>query len=185
MTTLKTPWGEGTPWKSSVAFFTYLRGCLRKAWSRNPIKLEVLKKKRKRISNPNPRGAIKEVWGFDCAVCEKTLPLKEGQVDHIVPAGSLTRVEDIQGFVQRLLFVREEDLRLVCKDCNSTLAYAERQGLSFEEAQLQKRVITITKKPAAEIKAWLLAKGCTPASNAAARRKQIKEVLENEQRGNY
>ena len=39
--------------------------------------------------------------------------MREGQVDHVVPAGSLQRKEDIQGFVERLLFITKDDLRLV------------------------------------------------------------------------
>lgn len=174
----KAPWlSHPEIWRNSTAWFTYLRGCLRKAWNTNPIKVELLKKQRRQISNPNPKGKKETVWGGDCSLCKRELPMKELQVDHIHPAGSLTKQEDIEPFVIRLLFVTEDDLRLVCKGCNSALAYAEKQGVSFEEAQLQKRVIEITKKPVAEIKAWLISKGCTPASNAAARRKQIKEAL--------
>jgi len=173
------PWGTGTPWKNSVAFFTYLRGCLRKSWSRHPTKLNVIKKKRKQIPNPNPRGNKPTVWGFDCEMCDGTYVLKDGQVDHIHPAGSLQKTEDIQGFVERLLYVREEDLRLICKECNSALAYKDKHNISFEEAVVIKQAIALqkTKKDAA----WLKSKGLTPASNSAKRRQQIVDLLMQEQ----
>lgn len=137
----KDPWGAGTPWKNDKAFFTYLRGCLRLAWKRHPTKLKVLKERRKQIKNPNPRGNKSTVFGFECEMCHKEFPLKEGQVDHINPAGSLQVKEDIQGFVERLLWVTEEDLRLVCKACNNALAVSEKLGISYEDAVIEKQAI--------------------------------------------
>ena len=178
---MKQPWGyEGSPWKNSVAFFTYLRGCLRKAWSTNPIKLNVIKKSRYQIPNPNPKGNKPTVWGFDCVLCNKTFPIKEGNVDHITPAGSLKKTEDIQGFVERLLYVTEADLRLICKNCNSTLAYADKQGISFEEASMEKIALDLIKKKM-DVD-WLNAKGVTPASSQAKRRIQIVELLKEEKK---
>lgn len=174
----KEPWGPGTPWKNSVAWFTYLRGCLRKAWSTNPIKLNVLKNSRKQIPNPNPKGNKPTVWGFDCELCGNTFPIKEGQIDHKTPAGSLQKTEDIPGFIIRLLYVREEDLRLICKGCNSALAYADKCGISFEDAWIEKQAIQICK---GDSKQWLLDKGVQPKSNAKQRREQIVEYLKNEQ----
>lgn len=135
------PWGENTPWKNSVAFFTYLRGCLRLAWKRHPTKLKVIKDKRKQIDNPNPKGNKPTVFGFTCEICDLNYPIKEGQVDHKKPAGSLRCKEDIQGFVERLLWVTEEDLRLICKGCNATLALADKQGKTFEDARIEKLAI--------------------------------------------
>jgi hypothetical protein len=172
----KDPWGEGTPWKNSTAFFTYLRGCLRKAWSNNPIKHNLLKKKRRQIPNPNPKGKKPTVWGFDCSMCNNTFPMSECQVDHIEAAGSLNCTEDIQGFVERLLYVTEDDLRLVCKGCNSALVLSDKQGISFEEALIEKRIIAIVKSK--QDKQWLINNGVVPGGNQAARRKQIKQRME-------
>ena len=174
----KTPWGVGTPWKNSVAFFTYLRGCLRKSWSNNPIKHNLIKKKRKQIPNPNPKGKKNTVWGFDCETCGGEFVMSLCQVDHIVPAGSLQKTEDIQGFVERLLYVTEEDLRLVCKDCNSALALAEKQGISLERARAEKTAIRLQKEK--QDVQWLKENGIIPASNSAKRRVQIVERLMKE-----
>lgn len=178
MSELKEPWGAGTPWRNSVAFFTFLRGCLRKAWSRHPTKLNVLKKQRIRIPNPNPKGKVSEVWGAVCAMCNGTFVLKDIQVDHITPAGTLTKREDIQAFAEKLLFVTEDGLRLVCKGCNSALAYADKQGMSFQEALAEKQAIAIIKDKKDKI--WLEARGILPASNVTARRKQIIDILKKE-----
>lgn len=174
----KTPWGPNTPWKNSTAFFTYLRGCLRKAWSNNPIKHNLIKKKRKQIPNPSPKGKKPTVWGFDCEVCEGEFVIALCQVDHIVPAGSLQRTEDIQGFVERLLYVTEDDLRLVCKGCNSALALAYKQKIPIEEALAIKEAIQIIKDK--KDVQWLKERGIVVGSNQKKRRSQIVEELLNE-----
>lgn len=168
----KVLWGyPGSPWKTESAWWGYLRGCLRKAWSRNPIKLNLLKKKRKQIANPNPKGKKETVWGFDCEVCNNTYIMAEGEVDHIVGAGSLKSVNDIQGFVERLLFVTEDDLRLVCKPCHRAITYAEKEGISFEDAMATKKAIQLCGDNLD--KQWLLDNNLVPASSKVKRREQI------------
>ena len=175
---MREPWGLGTPWKNSVAFFTYLRGCLRKAWSTNPIKHNLIKKKRKQIKNPNINGKKETVFGFTCEMCNTDHVIANGQVDHIVAAGSLRKTEDIQGFVERLLYVTEDDLRLICKGCNSALAYADKNGMSYEQAVQEKKLIEIckTKKDVQ----FLKDRNIVPASNATKRKAQVRDVLQNE-----
>jgi hypothetical protein len=180
MSNLKEPWGDGTPWKNSVAFFTYLRGCLRKAWSNNPIKHNLIKKVRKQIDNPSPSGKKKTVFGFTCELCHTDFVLAQGQVDHKIAAGSLRKTEDIQGFVERLLYVTEDDLRLICKSCNSSLAYAEKQKISFEEAVAHKTAIAICK--AKKDVGWLKERGIRPDKNGLKRRVQIVNILLEEQK---
>lgn len=167
-------------WKNSTAFFTYLRGCLRKAWNNNPIKISVLNKNRKQIPNPNPKGKKPMVWGADCALCKEVFPMKDIQVDHVHPAGSLTKQEDIEQFVVGLLFVSEEDLRLVCKKCHEAVTFAERMGISFEEALAEKQAIALMKQGTEAQKKWLEDRYIPPASNATERRKQIKRSILNE-----
>lgn len=167
-------WGEGTLWENSSQYFTWLRGALRRVWSKHPVKLELLKTQRRKI--PNPRGKGPDIFACDCAVCGKTFPMKECQVDHKIPAGSLTKLEDIAGFVQRLLCVGIDDLQIACKLCNATLAYAEKQGITFEAARAEKLAISLIKEKK-EV-AWLKERGIVPASSQAARRAQIIQKLQ-------
>lgn len=171
----KKIWGPNTPWKTESAWWGYLRGCLRKAWSRNPIKLNLLKKKRRQIVNPNPRGKKDTVFGFDCDVCSNTFVMSEGEVDHIVGAGSLKSVNDIQGFVERLLFVTEDDLRLVCKGCHRAITYAEKTGMTFDDAKIEKEAIRLGAEGLD--KEWLVQHNLVPASSKAKRREQIINFL--------
>lgn len=167
-----------TLWKNSTAFWSFIRGKLRLGWNTHPFKIAVINNKRYQIPNPNPKGKKETVWGFDCEMCHKTFPIKEGQVDHITPAGTLTCKEDIQGFVERLLCVSEKDLRLVCKGCNNALAMSQKTGKSYEESIIEKKVIDIIKQK--KDKQVLLDAGITPASNATKRREQLVALLSKE-----
>ena len=174
------PWEDPrTPWKTKSAFMSYIRGCLRKAWNQHPVKLAVLKNQRKQVPNPNPRGNKKTVWGFECPLCGAEDVIKNAQVDHIKPAGALREISDIQQFAENLLVVVEEDLRLICKGCNSALAYSDKQGISFEEARATKEAIAIQKQK--QDVSWLKSTGLTPAKNAKERRQQIIDYLLSEQ----
>ena len=174
-----SPWElPGVPWKTESAFWGWVRGVLRKGWSRHPVKTSYVMNNRKRITKA---GTDREIWGCNCELCHKDFPQGSCEVDHITASGSLRSKEDIQGFVERLFYVTYEDIRILCKPCHSLVTLAQQAGITFDEAIIEQKVIAVNKKPVSEIKAWLISKGCTPASNAAARRKQIKEVLENEQ----
>lgn len=168
-----------TIWKNSTAFWSFIRGKLRLGWNTHPFKIALINKKRYQIPNPNPKGKKQTVWGFDCEMCHKTFPIKEGQVDHITPAGTLTCREDIQGFVERLLCVTETDLRLVCKGCNNALAMSQKTGLSYEECIVEKQAIEIIKTK--KDKQFLTEAGITPASNEKKRRQQLIELLKEKQ----
>ena len=164
-------------WKTKSSYFSWLRGVLRAGWSKSPIKLDFIKSKRIKINNPNPRGRVKTVWGGKCSQCKQDFILKDLQVDHMKPCGSLIKEEDIQCFVERLLLCTGDDLQFTCKPCHGIITYAEKQGISYEEAAIRKKAISICKE---DDKLWLEQRGITPASNATKRRQQVMEVLKNE-----
>lgn len=136
-------------WKTESAYFSYIRGCIRLAWSKNPVKLKLLRKVKKQIPNPNygkPRNTKPTVMGAECEICNKDFPMKEIEVDHKNGGTySLKQVSDIQGFFESICIVSEDDLRVVCKSCHGALTYAARNNISFEEAKLKKKVINICK----------------------------------------
>ena len=72
-------------WKTESAYFSYLRGCIRLAWNKNPVKLKLLKKIKKQIPNPNygkPRNTKPIVFGGTCEICKDDFPMKFLEVDH-------------------------------------------------------------------------------------------------------
>lgn len=172
------PWQlKGVPWKTEAAFWGWVRGILRKGWSRHPVKLEYIKQHRKRIKNPNPKGKVPEVWGCTCEMCGNDFVQSMIEIDHLNAASSLRCIEDLQGFAERLLVVTFEDIRALCKPCHSIVTLSQKKGVSLEEATLEQKVIAIDKLNVTEVKKWLLERGITPATNKPGRRKQIKEFL--------
>ena len=181
---------EGSRFKSDAQWFSFLRSNLRKGWNTHFMKLEKLKQVKKKIPNPNPKSATRfpEVFGADCEICGKTCALSAGKkesrnkdyivIDHKIPAKAFSDISHVQGFFERLFLVTVDDLRAVCTSCNSTLAYADKYGISFEEAKLEKEAKAIV--DAKEDKQFLLDRNILPASAQANRRKQVLEQLKKE-----
>lgn len=133
-------------WKTEAAFLSWLRGNIRRScWLRHPVKLEFIKQNRIKIENPNPRGRVTHVWGGVCALTGETHVLSNLEVDHIKGNHSLRCVDDIQAFVEGISIITLNDLQFVSKEAHKIKSYAEKQGISFEEARLKKKVINICK----------------------------------------
>ena len=60
--TLEKMLGEmSNVWKTESAFMSWLRGGIRRMWSKHPVRIEFMKQNRIRIPNPNKSGKAKEV----------------------------------------------------------------------------------------------------------------------------
>lgn len=179
----KLPWEElPHVWKTESAFLSYIRGGIRRSlWNRNPVKLEFIKRNRIRIPNPSGKGPHKEIWGATCALTGATLPLKEMEVDHKEGNHSLRSLDDIQSFVKGIVLVSVDDLQWVSKEAHKVKSYAEKEGLSFEEALAVKKAIAKAKEGPAKVVEFLESKGYNPASTAPKRRDQLIEYYRREQ----
>lgn len=169
-------------WKTESAFCSFIRGGIRRhLWSKNPVKLQFVKERRLRIVNTDARSkkAHPTVWGFKCEFCLKEFKGSACEVDHIKGGHSLRSVEDIQKFVEGIVFIRKEDLQLLCKPCHKAKSYSESQGISVAAAIIEKGVIAICKQKASDIDKFLLDNNVVTAKNAKARRAAVREVLAN------
>lgn len=167
-------------WKSESAYLSWVRGGIRRyLWSKNPVKLEFVKKARKQIKNPVAKNAKRfpNVWGGCCAICNKDFALKDMEVDHRQGEHSLRSTKDIQSFVEGIVFVTEDDLQLVCKPCHKIKTLAERQGMSHEDAAIEKQAIIICKLKANDVKSWITQRGEVPARLVKERREQVTRLL--------
>jgi hypothetical protein len=167
-------------WKTEAMYLSWIRGGIRRyLWSKNPVKLEFVKEARKMITNPNVklRKGRPKVWGGVCEICKKEHILKNMEVDHRTGEHSLRKISDIQQFVEGIVFVRKEDLAFLCKPCHKIKTLAERQGMSHEDAAIEKQAITICKEKADVVKAWIIKKGEVPARTVKERREQITRIL--------
>lgn len=135
----------GDVWKSRAAFFSWLKGVIRRGWSTCPQKTSFIKKHRKLIPNPSSRGK-REIWGGECAICKKDFPAKMLNVDHKgEDIARLTEIWHVQDCVEKLLCVTEEDLRYLCKPCHNIVSHSQKIGCSFEEAAILKQLIAFGK----------------------------------------
>lgn len=175
-----TPWEEYPKiWKTKASFMSWLRGGIRRSlWNRSPIKVSFINNNRKRIANPNPRGKVKEVWGGECALCKQDHVIANLQCDHITGNHSLNDLSDIQPFIEGIVLISENDLQFACKECHKIKNHAEKLGISFEEARVEKFIIEIIKQK--KDREYLSERGIIPESSQAKRREQLTEVMKNE-----
>lgn len=166
-------------WATESAYMSWLRGGIRRyLWSKNPVKLEFIKQNRVKIPNPNPRGKVKEVWGGVCALTGNTYPIGDMEVDHKEGNHSLKTLDDLVPFVKGIVMITLDDLQLVSKEAHKIKSYAEKQGISFEEAKAEKTAIELIKKGVD--KQFLIdhnVKAENIGSTQLKRRKQIVELL--------
>jgi len=175
------PWEEYPQfWKTESAFLAWMRGGIRRyLWAKNPVKLEFVKKARVMIQNPNVklRKGRPKVWGGVCEICKKEFILKNMEVDHRTGEYSLRKVTDVQSFVEGIVFVRMEDLALLCKPCHKIKTHSERYEMSHEDAAIAKQAILICKGKADVVKSWIIAHGETPERTVTERKAQVLRML--------
>lgn len=133
-------------WPTKAKFMSWIRSGIRGGlWNKSPIKLEFIKKNRVQIPNPNPKGKKATVWGATCALTGNVFPISEIQVDHIVGGHSLQDISDIQSFIENIVLVCDDDLQLVSKEAHRLKNIADKRGITFEEAIIEKKVIEFGK----------------------------------------
>lgn len=172
------PWEEFPEiWPTKASYFSWLRGCLRRGiWEKSPVKLKF---KNESCGPPPDSYTGKGRSGANCALtgvweCKSRL-----EVDHKKGGVSLNDWEDIPGFVAHLSRVSYRDLQLVTKHAHKIKSYAERKGISFEQAVIEKKVIEFTKESAPKQKKILESFGISGEGlkNGAARKESMREIL--------
>ena len=167
-----TPWlDKNSIWKTKPAYFSWLRGGLRRMWARHPLSIK-FKNSQCRPARPSDKLGARVKFAGKCARCEKWHAKSKLEVDHMEPAGSLQDWNDVGPFVQRLLGCSSASLRLVCKPCHKVITHAERFACTEDEAIIQKRVILFSKL-AAEDQRWELAHLGLPYGRNASERRTI------------
>lgn len=102
----------GATW-TEARFWQFIRSGLRMLWQKWPVKWQVLEEARR----PSTLGDKRVKWEYQCKSCKGWFLGKDVQVDHIVPAGSLKRLEDLAPFVSKLL-VEKDGLQVLCSTCH-------------------------------------------------------------------
>jgi 5-methylcytosine-specific restriction endonuclease McrA len=103
------------------AFWSFIRSALRnKSRWWKPI-TECKQKARRPYTGPNKRLKFE----YQCNECKGWYPEKQINVDHIIPAGTLTCSADLSGFIERL-FCEQENLQVLCEKCHDIKTQNER-----------------------------------------------------------
>ena len=173
---MKYPWEElPWMWKTKAKYFEWLRGQIRRAWNRHPIKIAYKKSK----TFHAPKGKLidkrtklpKLVKCQVCEYCGETYRDGETQVDHIEGAGSFRNWDECQDWMMRMMQVNFDGLQILCKYCHDHKSYAEKNNCSFEEAQARKSYIAWNKETDTVTQIDLLeGEGYDDVSNAKKRR---------------
>jgi len=103
---------NGGKW-TEARYFGFIRSALRSAFTRWQPKHEA-------------KAAAKVAYNtYVCAQCDGWFSTKEVEVDHIVPAGSLRKYDDLPGFVERM-FCEADGFQILCKECHQAKTNAEK-----------------------------------------------------------
>jgi hypothetical protein len=174
------PW-EQCPdvWETKAMFFQWMRGQMRRAWSRHPVKVSYMHAHRERVplgrvTTKNPKGLV---WGCRCEHCHQLFKQTQCEVDHIEAAGSFKGWEDFEAWMVKLMHINWDSIRIVCKECHRIISYAERMHITFEEAKLEKEVIAFTKTKLHQQVSVMTLIG-SDATNAKQRRAAYKKYLQ-------
>lgn len=175
------PW-EAYPeiWATKSAFFSWLRGGLRRAiWEKYPPKISY---KKKQLTKP-PDGYVgKARSGAICALTGAWTGNSKLQVDHIVGEASLRDWDDVLPFIRHLC-TNDDNMQLVEVEAHKVKSYAERHNLTFEDALLEKKVISFRKLSATEQKKKLQEMGVCDImslSTVAKRTEKYRSILKGE-----
>ena len=118
-----TPKTRNSGTLTESAFWSFIRSGLRQK-SRWWKPIAECKAKAKRIY----KGPLKrQKFEYQCNQCKSWFPDKKINVDHIIPAGTLTCANDLPGFVERL-FCEVDNLQVLCEGCHNVKTQSEKDA---------------------------------------------------------
>lgn len=115
-----TPSDKVPQW-TKARYWQFLRSALRSAWTKYPVRYAVLQTNRKAATGQRHK------WEYLCVECKNWFLQKDIQVDHIIPAGTLSNYDDLPAFTEKL-FCSAEDLQIMCKPCHKLKTAEERKN---------------------------------------------------------
>lgn len=141
---MNKPWEETKAWKSPAEYFGWIRGQLRRLWSDYPVRTEFLDEQCREVTPEEKANKVfhtstKKVG--QCTFCKCWFPKSKLEVDHKTPSDGCKNHTEAEAFLWYCGGASKEDMQLACKPCHKIKTYAEREGLSFEEAVVEKEVI--------------------------------------------
>lgn len=155
------PW-DSVPdlWKDERSYLNWLRGQIRRIWSRHPIKhryiaqrptVKVLKLDGggRELERPVPLGVpklsanTKEVKC--CEMCGKWFPKGKMEVDHEVGGVGFSTYEEFLEWQHRMLFVSFDDIKHICKTCHNKVTLSQKFNCSLENVWVYQEIAAFNK----------------------------------------
>ena len=161
-------------WKTQSEYFIFLRGWLRRIWADNPLRAEWKKSQLRPVTKEEKLAKVfhpstKQVG--QCYLCKNWFAGSKLEVDHILPSDGCYDFDTAEKFLWHCVASDPDNWALVCQPCHKIKSYADREGLSFEEAKAVKQAIEVEKSK--KVNEFLKSKDIVPASNAKLRREQL------------
>lgn len=152
-----------------------VRSAIRQAWMKSDTKLAFMYSK----TIPDMDDSTRTKWLYKCEICGNMFKQNEIEIDHKQGhKSSFTKPSEFEEYFNNILMVGFDDLQVLCKDgCHPIKTLSESLGITFEEAKIEKEVISICKLPAKKIDDWLAENGINCAKNKDARRDAVRGVL--------
>lgn len=107
--------------KTEAEFWSFILSALRRAtkyWKPKMVKLEEGRR-------PSLSLNKKLKWEYSCEICEQWFPLKDIEIDHIVPCGGINGLDKVCGWIERA-FVEIDGYQRLCCSCHLKKSLGER-----------------------------------------------------------
>lgn len=159
------------------AYLAWIRSALRSKSLRWPPRAKALELARR----PYKGDKKQQKWEYQCAICKQWFKMKDVVVDHHpIPAGSILSVDDIGPFANNL-YCEVDNLRVLDKVCHDIWTLADKMQISFEEARVEKEIISLLKPANKSIMQALLDKNGYNCKNPKQRREALEKILKEKQ----
>lgn len=177
------PWLDAPDlWKDEKAYCQWLRSMSRKIWARHPIKHRYIKMHKVPLSRvaeedrpPKLNSRTKELCR--CEMCGNYKTPSQIEVDHIHQAGSFSSVVEWHVWMDRLLLVGFDDIRILCKECHKKVNLSQRFGCDLEEAEIRQQLAAFKKLRVQQMRCELDKHGLIKL-NEDPTKKECEEVYE-------
>jgi len=160
---------DGKPKEQYV--MSIVRSAIRQAWMKSDTKLAYLYMN----TVPDMDETTRTKWLFRCEICDKLFKLNEIECDHKIGHSKFTNLDEFRSYFENILMVGFDGLQILCKNDHAIKSLMEAQGLTWDQAVVEKKVIDICKKK--EDKKFISDNGDVPAKNAEQRRNQVRNIL--------
>lgn len=140
---MSMPW-ESVPhvWKDEKAYCNWLRGQIRRMWSRHPVKIAYVNQRPSlskqaalldlgKVGVEKIHPSTKELK--QCEMCNLWWPRSKMEVDHLHGGEGFNTYEEFLVWQKMVLFLGFEDIQHICKDCHKQVNLSQKFHCSLEE----------------------------------------------------